>query len=131
MKVPKPKKRKKDSLGKMMLDKWSYLVKLRAGFQCEYCGTTKTLNSHHVFSVKNMATKWDIDNGMCLCVGHHKFSNFSAHLAPLAFGDWMKEYRGEEWYETLKAKSNSIVKHSKASKLAILEELKAMIKELE
>ena len=130
MKVPKPKKRKKDSLDSTMLAKWSELVKIKADWKCEYCGTTKTLNSHHVFTKKNRATRWDVENGICLCASHHTLGNFSAHGSP-AFADWMKEYRGEEWYIALRDKSNSIVKHSRKDKLAIMEGLKAMIKELE
>lgn len=30
------------------LEVWTYLVKRRAGFKCEGCGTKKTLQSHHI-----------------------------------------------------------------------------------
>ena len=130
MKVPKPKK-KKDNLDKTMLDLWSEIVKIRAGYKCEYCGSTKSLNSHHIFSRSNRSVRWDVKNGICLCALHHTLGNMSAHKAPLEFGDWIREQRGEQWYIDLRAKSQTIVKHSRASKLEILEGLKAMIKEME
>ena len=69
-------KKKKGVEGK--LDKaWSLLVKLRAGMKCEIQGCTHkpTLNSHHIFSRKNASTRWDVENGICLCVGHHTMSS--------------------------------------------------------
>ena len=127
VKVPKPKKQK-DITPKIDVV-WSELVKVRAGHKCEYCGSRTTLNSHHVFTKNNRATRWDPDNGMCLCAFHHRLGNFSAHGSP-AFTDWMKEYRGKKWYEDWKAKSNEIVKHSRARKALIMEDMNEQIKEV-
>ena len=40
--------------------------KLQAGHKCEIpnCKHKPTLNSHHIFSRKNMATRWDVENGV-------------------------------------------------------------------
>ena len=54
---------------------WSKLVKLRAGMKCEYCSKTSYLNSHHIYSRSKKSTRWNPDNGICLCVGHHTFSS--------------------------------------------------------
>lgn len=94
----------KDTLGSV--DKlWSILVKLNAGGKCEYCGKYEGLNSHHIFSRSNRATRWDEQNGVCLCVSHHVFGTFSAHKAPIEFAEWLKEKRGEQWYEALRIRA--------------------------
>ncbi len=109
---------------------WGELVKLRAGLKCEYCGNPKTLNSHHVFSRSNMALRWDEDNGICLCALHHVLGLFSAHKAPLEFAEWIKEKRGETWYEALLFKSRVITKLSNKDRLLVAADLKEKIKEV-
>jgi len=85
------------------------MVKERAGYKCEYCGKTEYLNSHHVFSRTNYSVRWDVNNGVCLCAGHHVLGNFSAHKAPLEFADWLKGERGEKWYDKLLLKAKKVV----------------------
>lgn len=91
-------------------DAWSLKVKELAGFKCEYCkNDNKPLNSHHIFSRSNMAIRHDLDNGICLCVGHHTFSSkFSAHKTPAEFIEFLKEYRGLEKYELLRQKAKRL-----------------------
>ena len=102
-----PKKRKSDL--KICDELWSKLVKVRARFKCEYCWKTTSLNSHHIFSRTNYSTRFDLDNWICLCSGHHTLnSNFAAHKTPMEFSDRVKEYRWEERYQALKEKKNKI-----------------------
>lgn len=89
---------------------WSQLVKKRAGNKCEYCGRTTSLNAHHIFSRSNRATRWDEMNGLCVCVEHHIFGNFSAHKSPIEFVEWLKEKRGLKWYQELRRRAATIVK---------------------
>jgi len=89
---------------------WAQIIKKRAGFKCEYCGKTEHLHAHHIFSRSRHSTRWDISNGICLCAGHHFLCNFSAHKAPLLFGEWLKEYRGAEYYDSLLEKARDVVK---------------------
>jgi predicted restriction endonuclease len=87
-------------------DLWSKLIKVKAWFKCEYCWKTTHLNSHHIFSRTNYSTRYDIDNGICLCSYHHTLcSSFSAHKTPADFVEWLKELRGEEWYNNLRFKA--------------------------
>lgn len=82
---------------------WSYLVKLRALNKCEYCGKQSNLNSHHIFSRSKKSTRWDVLNGICLCVAHHTFSSsFSAHKTPLEFIDWLTKYKGQDYINSKK-----------------------------
>lgn len=103
------------------LDKiWSDKVKERDG-GCLYCGRKDYVNSHHIFSRSKKSTRWDLDNGVSLCVAHHVFSSvFSAHKTPAEFIEWIKEKRGEEWYNKLRLRANSVDKRKRD---AILEEL--------
>ena len=101
-------KKRKTSL-KLCDDLWSRLVKVRAGFKCEHCWKTGFLNSHHLFSRNNWSTRFDLDNGICLCRWCHTMSfRFSAHKTPMEFTEWVIEKRGREWYDTLKAKAKWI-----------------------
>lgn len=98
-------------VNKLKDDEWAIKVKEQANFKCEYCGKIDTLNSHHIFSRSNHSVRWDLDNGVCLCVAHHTFSKgFSAHKTPVEFVEWIKEVRGEEWYDNLRRKARSVYK---------------------
>jgi len=101
------KKPSKKSQIKKVDDLWSLLVKAKAKNRCEVCGKQSPLNSHHIFSRSNKSVRWNDNNGVCLCVGHHVFGNFSAHKAPADFIEWIKEVRGEEWYKELRKKANT------------------------
>jgi hypothetical protein len=111
---------------------WSKLVKLKAGMKCEYCRKTTPLNSHHIFSRSNRATRWNAMNGVCLCVGHHTFSStFSAHKTPLEFVDWLTRYKGSEFIDRLRIKAHSFSKLHPFEKQVLLDELNKEIKEYE
>lgn len=90
---------------------WSKLVKLKAKGQCEWCGSNKTLNSHHVIGRRNKATRWNESNGVCLCAYHHMLSKNSAHQNPLEFIEFIRDKRGITWYTMLRLQSNEVVKH--------------------
>lgn len=106
---------------KKLDETWANLVKIRDGGRCVYCGKTSYLNSHHIFSRSNRSTRWDVNNGITLCVAHHTFSSgFSAHKTPAEFIEWIKELKGEEWYNALRRKAKSIDKRKRSE---ILEEL--------
>jgi hypothetical protein len=110
---------------------WSLLVKLVAGNKCEYCGKTSPLNSHHVYSRSKRSTRWFLDNGVCLCVGHHTFSSgFSAHKTPTEFTEWIIEKRGKEWYSNLRLIAHQTMKMHEHEKKTLLEFLQSEIKKL-
>lgn len=107
---------------------WSLLVKLRDGMKCTYCDKDTYLNSHHIYSRSKKSTRWDIDNGITLCVGHHTFSSgFSAHKTPLEFIDWLKTIRTEEEIESLRNKAHRTAKWYKHEKEELLQELTKQI----
>ncbi len=107
---------------------WSKLVKLIAGNKCEYCGKTTYLNSHHIYSRSKRSVRWDVKNGICLCVGHHTFSStFSAHKTPLEFVKWLENYKGTDYIDNLTLKANSISKLHKFEKEELLKHLNNQI----
>ena len=110
-KEKKPKKKTKTQLNKVKDTEWSAMVKILAGNRCEVCGTTQFLNSHHIFGRGNHSTRWDVNNGVCLCAGHHKFKHdFSAHNTPTLFTEWVILKRGKEWHDLLTLKAKGILK---------------------
>lgn len=93
------------------LDKmWRELIYHYAGYKCEYCGESGRLNAHHIFSRSNSAVRWELKNGVCVCVSHHVFGNLSFHKAPAEMIEWIKGERGEEWYNSLRDLANRNVK---------------------
>jgi 5-methylcytosine-specific restriction endonuclease McrA len=93
------------------LDKeWREAICQRADNKCEYCGKSGRMNAHHIFSRSNLSVRWDLDNGICLCVGCHVFANHSFHKAPAESIEWLKLNRGEEWYDALRLKAKASIK---------------------
>jgi len=129
MKTSKKIKVLKNKLDKM----WSKAV-LKKG-ACEYCGRTSETNqlhAHHVFGRVNKATRWHFDNGICLCASHHtRNSGFSAHLTPAEFMEWIREHRGEEWYQELNQRRLSIYKVNLGNLETTKEELEQIMLDME
>lgn len=112
---------------------WSKLVKLRAGMKCEIPNCHKTvLNSHHIYSRSKRSTRWDVMNGICLCVGHHTFSSkFSAHKTVLEFVEFLIDYKGQDHIDRLRLKANTVSKLHPFEKQILLDELNKEIKSYE
>ena len=99
-------KREEKSLPKKADDLWSKVVR-KVG-SCEVCGKRENLNAHHIFTRHNKSTRWDLDNGICLCSGCHVFSDkFSAHKTPTDFTYWLEKQYSREYLEILGRKANT------------------------
>ena len=110
---------------------WSFLVKLLASNRCAYCNSEQDLHAHHIHTRKRISTRWDTDNGICLCADHHVHNTFfSAHQTPEKFLKWMNNYTGIEFMRNLLIKSNRTLKLMKFEKQELLEELNNQINEL-
>jgi 5-methylcytosine-specific restriction endonuclease McrA len=110
---------------------WAKLVKLRAGYRCQVCGKTGRLDSHHIYSRAKKSVRWNPDNGLALCVGHHIGSGFSAHKTPLDFHRWLEEKKGKDWCDRLSYKSNQLSKLTPYEKQVMLDELNREINSYE
>ena len=118
------KKENSDAWLNKQLDKyWSEVVRSRG--YCEYClkqPPEVVLHAHHIYSRRHYQTRWDIENGICLCTGCHLFT---AHKDIQEFADWVKAHYGSTKIEIPKNKANSLFfGHSKDEKKRILENLK-------
>lgn len=111
-----PKTRLADKLDKA----WSKVI-LSKG-KCEVCGKTESLNGHHIEGRKNMALRWDLRNGVCLCAGCHVFRKESAHQSPEWFHFWLEDKRWEDLQHVMCIR-NSIVKWSVEDMQSKLDEL--------
>jgi len=73
---------------------WANAVKERDQWSCVICGSTYAPNAHHIIPREVKEYKYEVDNGISLCVLHHKFSRkISAHNNPLAFFLWLQRFR--------------------------------------
>ena len=72
---------------------WSKAVKLRAGNKSEYSQKESGLNSHHIEGKGTHRLRWELDNGICLTGGEHKYI---AHRQDRAadFRKWAMKKRG-------------------------------------
>lgn len=131
VKTKKQTVRKSRTIDSRIDEAWSKLVKLRAGNKCEVCGKISTLNSHHIYSRAKKSVRWDLDNGICLCVNHHIGNSFSAHKTSVEFTEWLYEYKGKEFMENLRIRSHNTGKFSHFEKKIILSEMNKEIKELQ
>ena len=102
---------KKSEINKLD-DIWRDKVKERVNYKCEYgVDCSGRVNAHHIFGRRSFSVRWNLNNGACLCAKHHTFdSKFSAHQTPTIFTDWIKEKRGEDWYNDLVFRHNQIYK---------------------
>ena len=92
--------------------KWANSVKERVGWKCEYCGKNKeqtVLHSHHIFSRRHLGTRWELNNGICLCTEHHLYL---AHRDTATFMLWLQRNKGTTFIETLEIKAHGITKYS-------------------
>lgn len=108
------------------LDKeWSAAVKRRDNNKCRVCHKTRYLNSHHIYSRSKRSTRWNVSNGITLCVGCHTFSSrFSAHKTPLEFLEWLLNDVGQDYIDRLRIKANSHSHLHQFEKEIVLKELK-------
>ncbi len=91
------------------LDK-AFSEKVRAIGVCARCrkGAEQiTLQCAHLIGRRNMAVRWDLDNGIPLCYACHMFW---AHKEPIWFNDFAKQYLGEYKFNKLKQKAQMIKK---------------------
>ena len=126
----KKKKTNLKTINRLLNKEWAQLIKLIAKYKCEYCNKTTTLNSHHIYGRSKLSTRWDVDNGMCLCSGCHILSSsFSAHQTPLDFTYWIRKKRGNVWFNRLQKKAHTTVHYALFERKEILKDLQSKVKE--
>ena len=113
---------------KIRIDKrdtvFSKLIRLRAQFNCECCGTYfpkgHGLQCSHFFSRRHQSTRHDPDNAAAHC--------FTCHMRlgenPIEFTAWIKKHLGDVRYEALQLRHRQIVKRTKAEAEELYQHLK-------
>lgn len=77
---------------------WSILVRNRDNNKCVICGENKYLNAHHIIPRENVEFRFNINNGITLCVKHHKYSReISAHKNSFIFLLWLMNNKKEQF----------------------------------
>lgn len=89
------------------LDRLCSLI-VRGRGRCERCGSQESLQCCHIFSRIYNATRWLLENLLCLCAGCH----FWGHKNPILFAEWVRKHLGEEKYKNLKEAHNQITKYT-------------------
>jgi hypothetical protein len=77
---------------------WARQIKDQAKWRCEICGSPDRPNAHHIIPREFRQTRHDLNNGISLCVKHHKFSlEISPHKNAFAFFEWLQKYFPEKY----------------------------------
>jgi hypothetical protein len=102
---------------------WS--IKVRSKGFCAVCGPHirhDVLHAHHIFSRKHKGTRWDLQNGVCLCPRHHLYH---AHKDIMEFGLWCIDYFGQAQIDRLRIKAMSVSKWHESDLQILLNELQS------
>jgi hypothetical protein len=87
---------------------------IRKAGKCEASGQgqmtcSQQLQAAHIFSRSHKATRWDLENAVCMCSAHHLFW---AHKEPYEFMTFVEMKKGKEVLEKLHSKARTIAKYS-------------------
>jgi hypothetical protein len=105
-KTPKVRKRvSKDVPAKGRLrdfadELWAKAIYVDWNKKCAICGSTE-INAHHMVPRGTEATRYDLQNGICLCVHHHLWNNdLSPHMNGAGFLCWLLDHHKSKayWY---------------------------------
>jgi 5-methylcytosine-specific restriction endonuclease McrA len=88
-------------LKKKMDTMFSLIV--RSHGECEMCSSKKNLQCAHIVSRRNIKTRWDLENAVCLCMRCHLYV---AHKEPHEFVRWFDGKYGPRLYDKLKKRAN-------------------------
>lgn len=105
MQIKMNKRRREKIEKRKRLENWANTVKSNYNNRCfiPECKCEKKINAHHIIPKEFEETRFDTENGIALCPGHHKFSKFSAHKNPLWFMNLLME-REPQKYKYLRDK---------------------------
>ncbi len=111
---------------------FSFLVRERANWYCQACCTNKRMNPQsldcaHIFSRRNLATRYHPKNAVALCRSCHMF--YTEH--PFDWCEWVKDEFGEKPIAKLRLLSNTTVKWTSKQKEEIYQHYKKELTKME
>lgn len=121
MRVPKPKRAAK-RVSRMALRRkadrlFSLAIRERDGHACRSCGEHYRAQCAHIVSRRYDATRWSLDNAVCLCARcHMKFTH-----DPIGWEAWIDERFGRRRLRGLKVRARQGV--AKVDLEAVVESL--------
>jgi len=118
-------KNSRKKIEKQLDDLWRRAVLKRDNNKCRICGKTIGIQAHHIFSRVRRSTRWELENGITLCRGHH----YLAHRDFERFRRFVVSIIGEDRYDELYLLSLSTVKWSMSDLEKKVEELKRFLGE--
>lgn len=80
---------------------WAQVIRRKNNGRCLYCGEP-AINAHHLVDREVGHLRHSLMNGIPLCYQHHTGNaRFSAHRAPIAFAEWLKDKHPDvyEWVQ--------------------------------
>lgn len=91
--------------------KWSRAVRERDAYTCQRCGAVHAPNSQglhgaHIFGRGKLAVRHDVENGIALCYGCHRFIDGHKEEKELL----ARALLGDERYEALELRSRRLKK---------------------
>lgn len=83
---------------------WLEVVKVRASYKCERENCHhKVIQAHHIYRKGTFwALRFDLENGIALCEGHHIYFPNAAHRDENGFAQWIKTKRDMDYLESKK-----------------------------
>ena len=96
----------KGKIEKKLDELWRQAVLKKWNYRCAVCGKTENLQAAHIMSRRHKALRWDLRNGIALCIHHHLFW---AHKEPVQFFLFLKNLLGEEFLDQLQRDAQTIV----------------------
>lgn len=124
----RPKESKTTAIKKRLNTLWSKITHEQYGHACSVCGLRYGLAAHHFFGKKAYpAVKWDIDNGVLLCVGCHIMKVHRKGQTEIA-RDALIGRIGQERFDELKKRANQINRYRMADLIALENDLTQILK---
>ena len=115
------------SIKRTNADIWaSKAVRLRDG-ACVHCGNTETMQAMHIYTRKNKATRYSLDNLLTGCYACHRM--FTEN--PITFSDFCDMYLGTGHMDILREKARAKLKVSAELRAEVAAHYRAEIKRKE
>jgi 5-methylcytosine-specific restriction endonuclease McrA len=121
--IKKPKGSNTKAIKKDLDKLWSKITHEQYDHTCSVCGLRYGLAAHHFFGKKAYpAVKWDIDNGVLLCVGCHIMKVHRKGQTEIA-RDALIGRIGQDQFDELKKRANQVNRYRMADLIALKVEL--------
>ena len=136
MKKKVRKLEKPSRIRRRLMRLWSTKVLETAGRCCAICGLktgdivkgkVQKTDAHHIEDRRNHSLKFDILNGICLCVWHHKYSKNAAHQSVVFFSNWLQKNHPKQYQYILDHRDDIIDLNDRNVLYKIEEKLKSPI----